>query len=317
VPNRTKWVSHGFSAAGSAHSEGNVDAGFDRLFWTIIGSDPSLRAQIWDDRDVDTAVAAPDASADQHRSGAQTVERAIAILNLYRDDHTSLSITTIAKLTSLNLSTAHRLVRTLVQEHFMEQDPSTEQYRLGTALAVLGQRALQASGVDVAKPALDRLAEATGETVSLGARRGPNLVVLLHSSSRQALRFEHPSGTSIDVHASAMGKALMAFGDVSLKNAANELGRLERFTPSTITTQAALVNELERARTAGFAVNHQERYEGVCGVAAPVLDGRHVAHFALGIQGPSVRLTDELLDDLGRQLVETADEIATLVLRER
>ena len=239
-------------------------------------------------------------STTEHRSGAQTVERAIAILNLFRDQQSSLPITAIARQANLNLSTAHRLVRTLVQEHFMEQDPTTEQYRLGTALAVLGQRALQTSGVDLAKPALDRLAEATGESVSLGARRGTDLVVLIQSSSRQALRFEHPSGGSIDVHASAMGKALLAFGPRSLKESVAELGKLTRFTDATITTHAALMTELEHVRATGFAVNHQERYEGVCGVAAPVLDGHGTARFAVGIQGPSIRLTDEVLDDLGR-----------------
>jgi IclR family acetate operon transcriptional repressor len=262
---------------------------------------------------VDTDIGPSEAITEQ-RSGAQTVERAIAIMNLYRDQASTLSITSIAKQTNLNLSTAHRLVRTLVQEHFMEQDPLTEQYRLGTALAVLGQRSLQTSGVDLATPVIDRLAQATGESVSLGARRGTDLVILLRSSSRHALRFEHPAGGSIDVHASAMGKALMAFADSSLKNAVAELGRLTKFTPATITSQTDLISELERVQTQGYAVNHQERYDGVCGVAAPVLDGG-VARFAVGIQGPSVRLTDEVLDDLGRQLVGAAKEIAELVIR--
>ncbi|MCU1361311.1 MAG: transcriptional regulator, IclR family [Ilumatobacteraceae bacterium] len=264
---------------------------------------------------VDTDVTPSDTSSEHQRSGAQTVERAIAILNLFRDQPSSLSITSIAKQTSLNLSTAHRLVRTLVQEHFMEQDPMTEQYRLGTALAVLGQRSLQTSGVDLAKPVIDRLGEVTGESISLGARRGTDLVILLRSSSRHALRFEHPTGGSIDVHASAMGKALVAFSDSSPKTAVADLGRLTRFTPATITSQTALLTELERVRAVGFAVNHQERYDGVCGVAAPVLDGRGVARFAVGIQGPSVRLTDEVLNDLGAQLVSAATEIAELVVR--
>ncbi len=74
------------------------------------------------------------------KSGAQTVERAIAILNLFRADRLSLGITEIARQAGLNLTTAHRLVRTLVHEQFMEQDPTNEQYRLGPALAVLGRR---------------------------------------------------------------------------------------------------------------------------------------------------------------------------------
>ena len=251
------------------------------------------------------------------KSSAQTVERAIAILNLYRDNHVSLGITSIARQSSLNLTTAHRLVRTLVHEHFMEQDPANEQYRLGPALAVLGRRAVEGSGVDRARPTADRLSEATGESVSVGVRGSRGVMVVLQSSSRHALRFEHPAGGAIDLHASAMGKVLLAFGEAAPRSAIDELGRLPRFTSSTITTRAALLAELEQVRLDGFAANHQERYEGVCGVAAPVLDTIGVARFAIGIQGPSVRLTDERLLELGPVLVRAAREVAELALAVR
>jgi IclR family transcriptional regulator, acetate operon repressor len=250
----------------------------------------------------------------EHRSGAQTVERAVDILNLFRDEHASLTITSIARQTGLNLSTAHRLVRTLVQKHFMEQDQMTEQYRLGPALAVLGRRALQTSGLDRARPVLERLADETGESVSLAVRRDHDVVVLLQSSSRQALRFEHPAGGAINLHASAMGKVMLAFATTSPKHGVAELGRLPRFTDTTITSHAALIADLERAADVGYAINRQERYDGVCGVAAPVVDGRGHARYAIGIQGPSVRLSDAVLDQLGTQLLAAASEIAALVI---
>jgi DNA-binding IclR family transcriptional regulator len=251
------------------------------------------------------------------KSGAQTVERAIAILNLFREDHESLGITEVARQTGLNLTTAHRLVRTLVHEHFMEQDPATEHYRLGPALAVLGRRAVAGSGIDRAGPTIERLSAATGESVSVGVRVGGGVMVVLHSSSRHALRFEHPAGSAIDAHASAMGKVLLAFGETATTTPVGGLGRLARFTASTITTRAALIEELDRVRADGFATNRQERYDGVCGVAAPVLDSIGVARFAIGIQGPSVRLTDERLRELGPLLVRTGREVAELVLAGR
>jgi DNA-binding IclR family transcriptional regulator len=251
------------------------------------------------------------------KSNARTVERAIAILNLFRDTPASLGITSIARQAGLNLTTAHRLVRTLVHEHFMEQDPTNEQYRLGPALAVLGRRAIEGSGIDRARPMTDRLSAATGESVSVGVRGSGGVLVILQSSSRHALRFEHPAGGAIDVHASAMGKVLLAFGETPPGTAIDELGRLARFTASTITTRAALVTQLERVRADGFATNRQERYDGVCGVAAPALDPMGVARFAIGIQGPSVRLTDERLLELGPLLVRAGREVAEVVLAGR
>jgi IclR family acetate operon transcriptional repressor len=268
-------------------------------------SSTASRAAIWEHRPV------PEASS---KSGAQTVERAIAILNLFRDTHISLGITSIARQTGLNLTTAHRLVRTLVHEHFMEQDPANEQYRLGPALAVLGRRAVEGSGIDRARSTTERLSEVTGESVSVGVRGSGGVMVVLQSSSRHALRFEHPAGGAIDVHASAMGKVLLAFGETAPATAIRELGALTRFTSSTITTHAAMLTELDKVRAEGFATNRQERYDGVCGVAAPALDAAGVARLAIGIQGPSVRLADERLLELGPLLVETGREVAELVL---
>lgn len=251
------------------------------------------------------------------KSGAQTVERAIAILNLFRADRLSLGITEIARQAGLNLTTAHRLVRTLVHEQFMEQDPTNEQYRLGPALAVLGRRAVEGSGVDRARPTIERLSETTGESVSVGVRSSGGVVVVIQSSSRHALRFEHPPGGAIDVHASAMGKVLMAFGEMPPATAIEELGPLARFTAATITDRPAMLEELERVRTDGFATNREERYDGVCGVAAPVLDASGVARFAIGIQGPSVRLTDTRVAELGPLLVLAGRDVAELVLAAR
>jgi DNA-binding IclR family transcriptional regulator len=251
------------------------------------------------------------------KSIAQTVERAIAILNLFRDAHVSLGITSIAREAGLNLTTAHRLVRTLVHEHFMEQDPTNEQYRLGPALAVLGRRAIEGSGIDRARATAERLSETTGESVSVGVRARAGVMVVLQSSSRHALRFEHPTGGAIDVHASAMGKVLLAFGASGPHAAIGEIDSLARFTATTITSPVALLAELEQVRVDGFAVNRQERYDGVCGVAAPVVDSTEVARFAIGIQGPSVRLTEPRLLELGPLLVDAAGEIAELVLGAR
>jgi IclR family acetate operon transcriptional repressor len=254
--------------------------------------------------------ASVDAPTPEHRTGTQTVERALAILNLFRDGPDSLTITEIARQTGLHVSTAHRIVRALCAEQFMDQDPRTERYLLGPSLAILGRRALDSSGLGVAQPILERLAEATGESVSLGVRRGDELVVVLSASSHQRLRFDHEPGSAIQLHASAMGKALLAFGDAAPRTAVAELPELVRFTGATITGRPALVADLEEAHRKGFAVNREERYDGVCGVAAPVLDRRDVAIAAVGLQGPTIRLTPKRLAELAIEVRAAAGDVA-------
>ncbi len=254
--------------------------------------------------------ASTDAQTPEHRSGAQTVERALAILNLFRDGPDSLSITEIARQTGLNVSTAHRIVRALCNEQFMDQDSRSERYQLGPSLAILGRRALDSSGLGVAQPILERLAESTGESVSLGVRRGAELVVVLSASSHQRLRFDHEPGAVILLHASAMGKVLLAFSDVTPKAAVATLPDLVRYTGATITGRAALAADLEEARRRGYAVNREERYDGVCGVSAPVLDRRDLAVAAVGLQGPTIRLTPKRLTEVAVEVRAAAGDVA-------
>ena len=252
-------------------------------------------------------------ASSEHRTGAQSVERAIAVMQCFRSGPGELGITEIARLTGLNVSTAHRIVRALCGAQFMEQDPDNERYRLGAALLVLGQRALEHSGFGSALPILERLADTTGESTSLGIRRGDEVIVVLAAASRQRLRFDHATGAGIGLHASGMGKVLLAFSADSPTTAVQGLSALDRFTPSTITARPALIAELEHIRQVGYATNREERYTGVFGVAAPVLDRRGRARAAVGVQGPTVRLTGTSFDDLARLVRDAADEIARTV----
>ena len=267
-----------------------------------------IAKRIWENRSMTV-----DRDAERRGATAQTVERAIAILNLFRRDPAALGISAIAASTGLKVSTAHRLVRTLVIEGLMQQDPETERYRLGPMLALLGQSALRASGLDRIQPLVDELETTCGETVSLSMRHGSTVSVVLRSGSHQALRFEHPVGAAIEIHASAMGKVLLAFSSEPLPEAVAALGTLERFTPTTITSPTQLIAELADILAVGVAINLEERYVGVRGIAAPVLDRSGAATYTIGIQGPSVRLTDNNLEQLKRLILDAAHRVAILL----
>lgn len=249
------------------------------------------------------------------RPGTQAVERAIAILHCFRTDPRPLGISEIARAVGLNVSTAHRLMKALVAAGYMEQDPVTERYRLGIEIAVLGQRALEQAGYHLAKPVLVRLADATGESVSLGVRRNFEVVVVEQATSPQPLRFDHPSGAELQMHVSGMGKVMLAFGDIDPAAAVAQLRDLPRYTEHTITDRDALVKVLLQARKDGYATNREERYVGVNGVAAPVLSPHGVARAAVGVQGPSMRMNDEKIRQIAPLVRDAAEEIASLALR--
>lgn len=246
------------------------------------------------------------------RPGTQAVERALAILECFRADASPLGLSEIARRVGLNVSTAHRLMRALVQAGFMRQDPVTERYSLGIEVAVLGQRSLEQAGYHLAKPILARLAEVTGESVTLGVRRNAEVVVIERASSSQPLRFDHASGAEIDLHTSGMGKVLLAFSGVAPHEAVAQLRALPRYTANTICDRDELVRVLVAARANGYATNHEERYDGASGIGAPVLADSGVATAAVGVQGPALRMTAERMLEIAPLVRAAADEIAAL-----
>jgi DNA-binding IclR family transcriptional regulator len=248
----------------------------------------------------------------QVRSGTQSVDRALAILRAFEAGPGDLGVTELAARAGLSVSTAHRLTRALCTAGLLRQEPRSERYQLGPALVVLGRRAEDQLGYARVLPVLESLAEATGESVNLGIRSGDEVLVILDVPSRQPLRFDQAPGTRVPIHTSAMGKCLLAFA-ADPGAAVADLGRLGRATDRTITTRAALVEELERVRATGWAVNDEERHPGVRAVAAPVLDAAGVARAAVAIQAPALRLADPEIPRLALTVAAAARQVAPLL----
>jgi len=229
-------------------------------------------------------------------------------LRSFEEGPAELRLAEVARKTQLDDGDAGQALATLCQDGFLDRTAHGT-YRLGQAVMVLGRRTAQATGLDGAETILQQLTARTGESSSLAVRRGAHAIVLLLAPSPQRLRVEHGVGSHLPLHASAMGKALSAFADQEPEIATTDLGRLDAFTSRTITSQSEFVAELRVARAQGWAVNHEERYEGVVGVAAPVIVAGRGAVAAIGVQGPAARLKpDERA--LTRLVRRTAQHVA-------
>jgi DNA-binding IclR family transcriptional regulator len=251
---------------------------------------------------------------DEHaRSGAQSVERAIAILQCFTTGASERGISELATELQLGPSTVHRLVRALCDGGLLAQDASTERYHLGSTTVLLGQLAVEQFGFALARTELEALAEETGESVNLGVRQHDTVVTLLGAASREPLRVDQRPGTRVPVHASAMGKAILAFGATGLAETVAAVSSLERLTKNTITSRRRLTTELAVVRAKGFAVNDEERNVGVRAIAAPVLDHAGTARAAIAIQGPSVRMAQGRTEAIAQAAIATAGRVARLV----
>jgi DNA-binding IclR family transcriptional regulator len=257
--------------------------------------------------------AVTDTSTTPQRSGAQAVERALAVLHTVETSDHGLGITELAHHAGLTVSTTHRLARALTEDGLLIQDPRTERYQLGPALIMLGKKAEQRLGYRQALPLLEELSSATGESINLGVRVGNQVRVVLDVVSPQPLRFAQTPGTRVPLHASAMGKCLLATsGDIDTQ--VDQLGELPQATHRTITDHDQLRRELQLVRQRGWALNDEERNPGVRAIAAPVLhtDGHVLA--AIAVQGPTIRITNDRLPQLAALLNKTAHQIAPLLM---
>ena len=115
-------------------------------------------------------------------------------------------------------------------------------------------------------------------------------------------------GLRVPLHCSALGKVFLAFGAATLPD-----GRLERRTQHTITSRAVLADELDAVRHNGYAVARDELEPGLIAVAAPVRDAGGAVVAAVSISGPSIRLTEDRVDEITTLLRTEAETLSSVL----
>jgi len=244
-------------------------------------------------------------------SRLSSVAAAVRVLKCFSEVEPEIGISSLAKRLSLAKSTVHRLAVTLTSEGLLEQSPETGRYRLGINLFVMGalvRRRLDVS--NMAQPFLNVLREQTGETIHLAVMNETNVLYLYNLESRQAIRMKSYIGTIKPAFCTCEGRAIVAFGDPELMNKVLSAPLVAR-TPGTQTDPAQLMKMLTEIRNHGYAIDDEESEQGMRGISAPLRDitGQVVA--AIGIGGPSQRLTLKKLRGLAPVLLSTAEAIST------
>jgi DNA-binding IclR family transcriptional regulator len=242
----------------------------------------------------------------------QSIERAAAVLRLLGSTDRPLGLAELAAALDLPRPTAHGIVRTLREVGFVDQDVETARYRLGPALRELGRGGwdhhdLRSRAMNWA----DSLAGSTGLAVHLGVVAGRAVRLVHHvfrpDGSRQRIR----TGEQQPLHATALGKCLLAFAPVATPPARDL--ELQRWTGRTCVTVAALEAQLALARRRGWASETGEYETGAGAAAAPLRASGGIVVGALAVAGPVEELYGiggELRPVLAEQLVNAAREIS-------
>jgi DNA-binding IclR family transcriptional regulator len=233
----------------------------------------------------------------------QSADKALAILAAFDEGRPDLGVSELATELGMHKSTVSRLLATLERRGLVRR--AGERFAPGPELARLGALALRGMAlVATARASLERLAGITGETVNLAVPDGERALNVLQVDAAHFVGVTDWTGRAAPLHATANGKALLAFGAAELPR------RLPRLTPRTVVDRSALRAELERARNAGFAVAVEELELGLNAVAAPVHGALGACVAAVSVSAPAYRLPEPRLPAVGELCVAAGNEVS-------
>lgn len=243
-------------------------------------------------------------------STVQSVARVAAIINVLAESPRDCTLSEIAARANLPSSTTHRLLNSLIQVGYVQQNQDTARYGLSIYLIRLGHLATQKNDlIHAARPWLEQMARQTGETVNLTTRFEDSVIQLDHVDSPNMLRVSYPSGKRFPLHGSASGKIFLAFMPADERERMLT-GDREIFTQNTIVQREQLERELIAIREQGFALDNAEREIGMRCVAAPIQGSHGSVNAAVSVSGPSVRISLERLYEIAGDLIVTAQAIS-------
>ncbi|HEX6000647.1 MAG TPA: IclR family transcriptional regulator [Hyphomicrobiaceae bacterium] len=237
----------------------------------------------------------------------QSVDRALALIDVLAGSGGSLQLTELAERTHLNVSTGHHLLATLVKWGYVARAPG-RRYALGARGLHLAQSFLKQVDLPrLAHPHIERISDETGETVHLAVLQGDTVVTLLKREGRHAVRVDTGAVGAVDAaHATAVGKAMLAWlPEHEIRRIVATRG-MPRFTANTITGVEALVEELRLVRRHSHALDREEHQPGVTGVGAAIRNHQGAVVGAISVAAPTLRASEAHLSRMRDSVMAAA-----------
>jgi len=222
-----------------------------------------------------------------------------------------LSNAEISRKLQIPKSSASYILRTLEKQGYLHRDAENNRYRVGLKILSLSRGAL--SGIDVrevALPIMRNLMEKTNLTCHLAILDGPEAVYIEKVEPQGFIRMDTWVGRRMRVHATSVGKALVAYIPQQQLEKIIVERPMEKRTPKTITTLPRLLKELERVRTLGYAVDDEENNLGARCLGAPVFNQQGGIEASLGLSGTINQVNSQTMPRIVETLKDAARHLA-------
>ena len=238
----------------------------------------------------------------------QVLDRALAALEVLQARPQECSLVELCTALKLHKSTVHRLMMVLEQHRLVDKNPETGRYRLGLKLFEFGSKAIGALDLKRhSRPHLNKLLQEINETVHFCILDDGQVFYVEKVEPERSVRMACTVGSRAPAYCTAVGKAMLAeLSDAEVKLIVRRWG-LQRVTKNTITTAADLKAELSAVRNRGYAVDNEEKEEGLRCVGAAVRghSGKLIA--AISVSGPAFRVTKERIQEIGQAVMREAN----------
>ena len=207
-------------------------------------------------------------------------------------------------------ASVYRVLVTLQAHEIVAFDAADQTWHVGPGAFQIGSAFLRRTSLtEQARAPMRSLMEATGETANLGIRVEHEVLFVGQIETHAPIRAFFPPGTRADLHASGIGKVLLA-SLAPARRAALLRDPLPRYTPATLARPAALAAELDRVAARGFALDDEERNEGMRCIAAPVRDVHDEVVAGLSISGPTSRITPARTEAIAAEVMAAAEALS-------
>lgn len=222
--------------------------------------------------------------------GLRAVTRTLDLLNVIAQAQGKLDLSTLARASGLHPATALRYLGSLEARGLVRHGAQSG-YQLGARLFELGSAFVrQTNFADEVQPVLEDLATQVQETASAGILDGSSVLYIAIVQGQRELGIQSSPGQRHPAYCTSLGKAILAHLPWDEAKAAFQAEPLVRLTAKTRVDIADLRREFERVRRQAYAIDDEERHEGVICIGAPIFDHTGGVAGAISISGPAFRV---------------------------
>lgn len=271
-------------------------------------SSPSFSAFSSDSPELETAVAPAHKSEVSTSGGIQSVSRALRILEVIAVSGGEANLSKISELAGLNISTCHHLLATLLEAGYVSKLRGKRTYVLGSKILFLSTSCLKQVNLPRrAQRVIEQLNARTKEAVQIAVLQGDDLVTVLRKDTLHAVRVDAgPMGKVDAAHATATGKAILAWLPETELNRLIEKKGLRSFTRDTITDPKALIEELRLVRRHGYAMDREEFQPSVICIGAAIRNHDGTVVGSISVSCPAFRASETFIASIREQVIAAA-----------